>query len=100
MAFTNLNECHSRNYTATTAFAALDTLECSEVIVINKTGQGVHVNHEDIADVTKNILLDDNDTFTFRGLTNADQLSAQTVSGTGTLYYRTQFYSQLNQVIG
>ena len=42
-SFQNLNVCRSFNVSCTTTKAALTGEECSEVLVLNKTGQDVYI---------------------------------------------------------
>lgn len=76
-----------------TGLCCLPAQVCAELILINKTGQNVNVFDQGYNAASNAMQLSANETFTFRGLTNANQLSAQTAAGTGTLYYRTQFFS-------
>lgn len=89
----NRNVCRSFNLSLNSGLCCLPAQICAEVIVINKTGQTVNVFDQGYSGATNAMQLANNDTFTFRGLTNANQLSAQTTSGAGTLYYRTQYFS-------
>jgi hypothetical protein len=85
--------------TATTAWTALTAQECSEVVIVSKTGANDLLIHTDNSnpsapiDTPNEFLLENDDTFTFRGITNTNQVSAKKSSGTGEFYYRTQFYS-------
>lgn len=91
--YTNINECRTYNLSLTTGLSALRNEICSEVILVNKTGSVVNVFDNGYSAASAAMLLDDNDTFTLRGITTTAQVSAQTVSGAGVLYYRTQMYS-------
>lgn len=91
--FSNLNQSKSFNQVLTTNLARLSSQECSEVIISNKTGQGILVFDNNNFGATNGFLLSANDTFTFAGVSDCDQLSARTVAGTGTVYYRTQMFS-------
>lgn len=91
--FSNINQCRSFNQVLTTGLAKLSAQECSEVIISNKTGQGILVFDNNNSGASNGFLLSANDTFTFAGVSDCNQLSAQTVTGTGTVYYRTQFFS-------
>ena len=105
----NRNECRSFNIvlgSSMTRLSGVDSAapfkgqECSEVTIINKTGQDVEIydradawgDAEAIAP-SRGLLLDDNDSIIIRGLTNVNQVSAKTTTGAGILYYRTQFFS-------
>ena len=105
----NNNECRSFNIrvgTGMTRLSGVDSVKpflgqlCSEVYIVNKTGQEVTLfdrsdawGDAEAINVSRGFLLDDNDSITLRGLTNVNQVSAKTSSGAGTLYYRTQFFS-------
>jgi hypothetical protein len=91
--FSNLNQCKSFNQTITTALVALSSKECSEVVISNKTGQGVLIFDSNNFGASNGFLLSANDVFTFLGVDNSNQLSAQTSTGSGVLYYRTQLFS-------
>ena len=99
MSFTNRNVCKSWKQTATTSWTSLTAQECSEVIIVNKTGGNDLIIHTDNSDPTapatthNSFLLENDDSFTFRGITNCNQVSAKKSSGSGDFYYRTQFYS-------
>ena len=91
--YINVNTCRSYTLAATTTLKALTGMTCSEVLVINKSGQDAYLYDGGyILDATR-LLIEDNESVTLRGLTNANQVSAKLGSGTGTLYYRTQRYS-------
>lgn len=89
----NSNICRSFNQPLSTQLVALSSMVCSEVVVSNKTGQSVLLFDNNYAAPENGVLVSNNDVYTLRGITNAAQVSAQTVTGGGMLYYRTQFYS-------
>jgi hypothetical protein len=91
--YINVNECRSYNQPLTTALVGLSSQVCSEVIIYNKSGQEVSIYDSNHAGASNGLVLDDNDVVTIRGVTNSEQVSAKTTSGTGLLYYRTQYYS-------
>lgn len=91
--FSNINQCKSFNQILTTNLAKLSSQQCSEVTISNKTGQGILVFDNNNFGDTNGFLLSANDIFTFAGVSDCNQLSAKTVAGTGTVYYRTQFFS-------
>ena len=72
---------------------------CSEVLIINKSGQTLHLY--DRAELYTNgipedeyrLTISNNDTVTLRGLTNVDQVSAKTAASSGFITYRTQYFS-------
>lgn len=89
----NVNTCKSFALTITTGLCAFPSQVCSEVIVKNTTGQGVLIYDQDNSTNANAFALSANDEFTFRGLTNSNQVSAKTTAGSGTLSLRTQFFS-------
>ena len=96
--FYNINDCRSFNQNLTsTALSQLSSYPCSEVIIINKTGQSVYIYDSNYFDDSNRLLLESGDSIALRGITNSSQVSAKTVSLGGTLYYRTQYFSMLPQ---
>ncbi len=90
MPFTNRNLCKTFNVGITTSTLGLANQECSEVIVIST----ISTTYYDHMNPSVGFVVPANVEFTFRGLTNSNQLSAKvTTSGSGTLYYRTQYFS-------
>lgn len=89
----NRNVCRSFNLTLNSGLCCFPAQICAEIIVINKTGQTVNVFDQGYSAASNAMQLSAGESFTFRGLTNANQLSAQTTAGAGTLYYRTQYFS-------
>ena len=47
--------------------------------------------------VAHRFLLSNNESITIRGITNSNQVSAKTLAGGGTIYFRTQYFSFLPQ---
>ena len=98
--FGNKNDCKSFNQILTTAYKPLSTLDCSEVIVVNKTGDVIYI-YDESSPLDSPMLMDDNDVFTFRGVTNSNQLSAKGTTAnllsSNPLYFRTQDYSLVIQ---
>jgi hypothetical protein len=97
MSFTNLNLCYSFNLIATTALKKLSSFECSEILITNKTGQDIIIYDANTTDASRSFLLGSLEGVVFRGITNSDQLSVLTTAGSGTIYCRTAYYSNLNQ---
>ena len=102
----NTNQCRSFLLHLTTGLTQLSGgfgdargQPCSEVTIYNGTGALVYV-YDRAVEYTASVyneaykfMLSSGESFTFRGLTNVDQVSAKTSSGTGEIYYRTQFFS-------
>ena len=91
--YINLNQCRSGNIVLTNSLSVLSSFTGSEVYISNKTGQSVEIYDNNYSAASNAFLLDDNDTITIRGITNTNQVSAKTTAGTGTLYFRSQYYS-------
>ena len=91
--YINTNICRSHKVTATTSLAKFANQTCSEVLVYNKSGQDLELYDQNYSNAANAFLIADGESVTMRGLTNSDQLSAKTSSGSGTVYYRTQYYS-------
>ena len=95
--FYNINVCRSFKQTITTNLVSLSSQPCSEVIIVNRTGSDVLVYDNECFNDDNAFLLSDGESFTFRGVTNTSIVSAKTTSGTGSIYYRAQYFSNLNQ---
>ena len=91
--YQNPNKCYSFNQSLTTSLVGLSAQKCSEVVIINKTGQSVYIYDQNRFSDEHRLLLEDNESIALRGITNTSEVSAKTASGTGQVYYRTQFYS-------
>ena len=109
----NINQCRSYGMrlagsSALTCLSSTDTgghgagMPCSEVIIQNRTGGDITIFTNNFgpfasgspqgAGGSRGFVLEDNDQFTFRGLTNVNEVSAAAKSA-GMIYYRTQFFS-------
>jgi len=97
IGFFNRNTSRSFNQSLSTVLVSLSSQSCSEVIIINKTGQSVYIYDNGYTADSNRLLLDSDDSMVIRGVTNSDQISAKTVSSSGTLYYRTQQFSLVVQ---
>lgn len=90
--FNNLNECKSWNQTIGTGLTKLSGTRCGEVIIWNRSGANLTVYDKGRSASAEGFLLEDNDQFTFRGLTSSDQVSA-TAATAGVIYVRSQYFS-------
>ena len=90
MAHINRNFCKTFSLAIDGSIKKLADQECSEVIVCAPNATTIYDKTNPTVGfyVPKDVLM------SFKGVTNSSDLSA---SGTGTLYYRTQFYSGLQQ---
>tara|TARA_Y100000310_G_scaffold301929_1_gene338801 strand:+ start:314 stop:661 length:348 start_codon:yes stop_codon:yes gene_type:complete len=95
----NTNQCRSFAQTiVTTAVTQLTAQPCSEVILVNRTGATlsafdqnyIFTNNKTVSAFAMTVKTDES--FTFRGLTNSDQLSV-IGSSAGMINFRTQFFS-------
>ena len=84
----NRNVCKTFNLSLGGTKALADQ-ECSEVVVLPP----VATAFADYRNPSVSFTVPANTVFTFRGLTNSNQLSS--TSGSGVLSYRTQFFSCL-----
>tara|TARA_R110000824_G_scaffold59774_3_gene160251 strand:- start:1942 stop:2304 length:363 start_codon:yes stop_codon:yes gene_type:complete len=100
----NRNQCRSFEQGISTSLIKLSGgaaggFPCSEAIIYNAGGTLMYIY--DRAELFTNGVPEDEyrwalsagETFTFRGLTNVDQVSAKTSTGTSIIRYRTQFFS-------
>tara|TARA_R100000664_G_C2640770_1_gene65895 strand:+ start:112 stop:459 length:348 start_codon:yes stop_codon:yes gene_type:complete len=95
----NINQCRSFAQTiVTTAVTQLTAQPCSEVILVNRTGATLSAFDQNYIGTDNKTVsafamsVKNDESFTFRGLTNSDQLSV-IGSAAGVVYFRTQFFS-------
>jgi hypothetical protein len=94
--FQNRNVCKTFNMTLSAgAKAQLSSQECSEVIIKVSPTTGDNANIFDSTNPSVPWVLAAGQEFTFRGVTNSNQLSA---GGVGTLYYRTQYFGSMTDL--
>ena len=103
----NINQC--RSFSMIIPIGAVETClsgvdvggygagqACSEVIIVNRTGGDLTVfdkNHGNSTGETSfGFVIANGGEFTFRGLTNVNEVSAKAAIA-GPIYYRTQFFS-------
>jgi hypothetical protein len=91
--YVNPNVCRSFSLGATTTLQSLTGQVCSEVLIINKSSKDLYIYDGSFTQDDNRLLIADGESLTLRGVTNSDQISAKLASGTGTIYYRTQYYS-------
>ena len=93
----NLNKSYSFNFDVTTTLSVLSSFPASEVLISNKSGQVINIFDNERNGADQAFQLDDNDSIVLRGITNTSNVSAQTTSGNGTVYFRSAYFSNLNQ---
>lgn len=92
--YININKCKSfKQGLVNGILTPLSGQICSEVVFVNRTGVDVEVYDGGLEDEAHSFLLLNNESATFRGLTNSCQVSAKAIGGAGDVYYRTQYYS-------
>lgn len=94
MPFINRNVCKNFSIPPAQTKAKLANQECSEVVVVPTGGSATVF---DYMNPNVGFVVPTGVEFTFRGLTNSDQVSATTGAGV-TLSYRTQFFSFFPEV--
>ena len=80
-----------------TSLTQLSGFTASEVLINNKSGQIVNIFDNERNGADQAFQLDDNDSMVLRGITNTNEVSAQATSGSGTVYFRSAYFSNLNQ---
>ena len=64
---------------------------------MNKTGTTIEIYDNGFSGASNAMSLSADCTFTFRGVTDSNQVSAKTIAGSGSIYYRTQYFSDSSQ---
>ena len=95
--FVNRNKSYSFNLTINTGLCCLPDYTGSEVLINNKTGQTVNIFDNGRVAASEAFILEDNESIVLRGISNTQQVSAQTTGGSGTIYFRSAYFSNLNQ---
>ena len=95
--FVNRNKSYSFNLTINTGLCCLPFNIGSEVLINNKTGQTVNIFDNDRVAASQAFILEDNESIVLRGIANTNEVSAQTTGGEGTIYFRSAYFSNLNQ---
>jgi len=110
--YSNLNQCFNVEWRLTggtlpesTFVKCLSAVKAGEIVILNNTGNDVYVKtgrmpglsaqSVDPQEVT-GMLVKDGQEFTFRGITDTDQVSAAVTNST-TLFGRAQWYSMTPQ---
>ena len=93
----NLNKSYSFNFDVTTVLAKLSSFPASEVLISNKSGQSLNIFDNGRTNANNAFQLNDDESLVLRGITNTDQVSVQTTGGNGSVYFRSAYYSSLNQ---
>lgn len=97
MPFVNKNKSYSFNMTIDNSLAALSSFEGSEVLINNKSGQDLYIYDNNYFTDDRRFLLEDDESIVIRGITNTNEVSAKTGTGSGVVYFRSAYFSNLNQ---
>jgi len=100
----NINECRSFGMALTISSGVIrlsgtdntppwNGQPCSEVIIINSSGGILTLYDNNYLGPGSSVKVANGATFTLRGLTNVNQISAQVPDSDGPIYYRTQYFS-------
>lgn len=95
--FYNTDFSKSFNQTIGTGFTKLSAHVCSEVLIINRTGDDLYIyDNNNFSDTNRLLVLDD-ESIVLRGISNSDSVSARVGTTPGVIYWRAQMYSNMNQ---
>ena len=98
MSWNNLNNCLSVTLPLTSSLTVLSSFKCSEVLVLNLGSTPLRVwdvnsTFSPSLSDTSCFIVPPSADYTFRGLTDCNQLSAAFITGSGTVSFRMQFFS-------
>ena len=97
MPFVNKNKSYSFNMTIGTSLTQLSGFTASEVLISNKTGQDLYLYDNDNFLDDNRFLIKNSESIVLRGITNTNEVSAKTGAASGTVYFRSAYFSNLNQ---
>ncbi len=97
MPFVNKNKSYSFNMTIGTSLTQLSGFTASEVLISNKTGQDLYLYDNDNFTDDRRFLIKNSESIVLRGITNTEEVSAKTGASSGTVYFRSAYFSNLNQ---
>lgn len=93
MAYENINTCRSFNQTVNTGLSVLANQVCSEVTIYNRGATALEIYDNGYSGASNAFIISGGENFTVRGITNSNQVSAKYASGSGTIYYRTAYFT-------
>jgi hypothetical protein len=93
MAYQNINTCRSFNQTVNTGLSVLVNQPCSEVTIYNRGYSILEIYDNGYTSASNALILSGGENVSVRGITNSNQVSAKFASGSGTIYYRTAFFT-------
>ena len=98
MSWENKNKSFSFNMLATTSLKQLSSFKASEVLISNKTGQDLYIYDNNYSTDDRRFLLKNSESMVLRGITNTANVSAKTGAASGTVYFRSAYFSNFNQL--
>ena len=97
MPFVNKNKSYSFNTTIGTGLTQLSGYIASEVLISNKTGQDLYIYDNNYFSDDNRFILANSESMVLRGITNTSEVSAKSSSSSGKVYFRSAYFSNLNQ---
>lgn len=97
MPFVNKNKSYSFNMVIDTSLVALSSFQASEILISNKSGENLYIYDSNFTTDDRRFLLEDNESMVLRGITNTNEVSAKVGALSGTVYFRSAYFSNLNQ---
>ena len=97
MPFVNKNQSYSFNMNIDTSLVALSSFTASEILISNKSGQDLYIYDGGNVTDDRRFLLGDSESIILRGITNTNEISAKTGTNSGVVYFRSAYFSNLNQ---
>ena len=93
MPYQNINTCRSFNQTVNTGLTALTGQVCSEVTIYNRANTVLEIYDNGYTNASNALIISGGENVSICGITNSNQVSAKLVAGSGTIYYRTAFFT-------
>ena len=97
MPFVNKNKSYSFNMDIDTSLTQLSSFIASEVLISNKSGQNLYIYDGNASSDSRRFLIGNSESMVLRGITNTNEVSAKTGASSGTVYFRSAYFSNLNQ---
>lgn len=95
--FYTLNLSKSFLQTVASTFTPLSAFVCSEVLIINRGSSAINIYDNNEFSDSFSLQLSAGESVTFKGISNSNQVSAKTPSGTAQINYRVSRFNNFNQ---
>lgn len=95
--FYTLNLSKTYLQTFGTGFTPLSSFVGSEVLIVNRGSNAVNIYDNNEFNDSFSLILSAGESVTFKGISNTNQVSAKTGTGTTQLNYRVSRFSNFNQ---